>query len=299
MKVLIIEDNIDFAKLIVESLRRSKNPSFKVESVDSLKKGIERLGKGDIEMILLDLILPDSRDLDTFLRVHEAFPAIPIVVFTALDNETIGLEAVKRGAQDYLLKSKTDLSTMPQTLLYAIERYKKERMLLTLSLIDELTSLNNRRGFLTLAEQQLKLARRSKRNLLLVFVDLDHLKVVNDKYGHSEGDKALKDAANILRATFRESDILARLGGDEFAILAIEASDFNKETILLRLKTEIEAHNKRSRALYQLYLSAGAAEYNAETPCSLAEFMIAADEAMYKEKQALRNEMDSRIRRPE
>src|SRR3989338_2725577 len=103
MKVLIIEDNIDFAKLIVESLRRSKNPSFKVESVDSLKKGIERLGKGDIEMILLDLILPDSRDLDPFLRVHEAFPAIPIVVFTALDNETIGLEAVKRGAQDYLL----------------------------------------------------------------------------------------------------------------------------------------------------------------------------------------------------
>ena len=94
----------------------------------------------------------------------------------------------------------------------------------SLALTDELTGLYNRRGFICLSEVQLKLARRSGCDMVLFFIDVDGLKQINDSFGHSEGDNALIRTAEVLRMTFRESDVLARIGGDEFGALAIEAS---------------------------------------------------------------------------
>ena len=86
----------------------------------------------------------------------------------------------------------------------------------TLSLYDELTQLHNRRGFDVLAEQQLKIANRTRNRTLLLFADVDNMKLINDNFGHQEGDKALIDTANILKKSTRKSDIIARIGGDEF-----------------------------------------------------------------------------------
>src|ERR1700686_5828877 len=98
--------------------------------------------------------------------------------------------------------------------------------------MDDLTHLYNRRAFYALAAQQLKVMRRKEQGLLLFFADVDHLKNINDTYGHREGDLALVRAADALERTFRDSDILARLGGDEFAVLALDASSLNQEVIL-------------------------------------------------------------------
>ena len=108
-----------------------------------------------------------------------------------------------------------------QTLL----REKLEEELLSLSITDPLTGLHNRRGFLSLAEQQLKLSDRNKRGMQLYFADLDGLKWINDTLGHEEGDKALIEAATVFKETFRTSDIIARLGGDEYAALAIDITE--------------------------------------------------------------------------
>ena len=156
----------------------------------------------------------------------------------------------------------------------------------SLSLVDELTLLYNRRGFSTLATQQIKTANRMRRLLLLFFIDLDDLKLINDRLGHTVGDQALKDAALILRQTFRESDILCRLGGDEFLALAMETEAEGAEAIIQRLQHNLEHWNQEDKRPYQLSLSVGVSFYNPERPCSLEELIDRADAEMYRRKRA-------------
>src|SRR6267142_6479786 len=102
----------------------------------------------------------------------------------------------------------------------AAKQYMLQGELGNLALTDELTGLYNRRGFVAVAERQMSLGRRSGQRMLLFMIDLDHLKRINDSFGHLEGDRALKHTAYALEETFRDSDVVARLGGDEFAVLA-------------------------------------------------------------------------------
>jgi diguanylate cyclase (GGDEF)-like protein len=158
----------------------------------------------------------------------------------------------------------------------------------TLSITDQLTGLNNRRGFLSLAEQQLKLSNRNKNGMLLFFADLDLLKQINDTLGHEEGDKALIEAAKILRETFRASDIIARLGGDEFAVLAIDTDKSNSEIFSDRLQQLVDNWNKKENRNYRLSISIGCAYYDPENPCSIDELIGHADKLMYEQKQKKR-----------
>jgi diguanylate cyclase (GGDEF)-like protein/PAS domain S-box-containing protein len=165
------------------------------------------------------------------------------------------------------------------------ERKRMEEELRSLSLRDGLTALYNRRGIITLAEQQLKIADRMKKEMLLIYIDLDKMKHINDTFGHQEGDRALIDTAHILRDTFRSSDIIARLGGDEFAILALETGERYSETLVNRLKANVETHNDKSGRSYALSLSVGVTHYNPEAPCSIDELLSRADALMYEQKK--------------
>jgi len=163
-------------------------------------------------------------------------------------------------------------------------RKKGEEELRALSLVDELTHLYNRRGFFTLGEQQLKIAHRMKKEMLLLFADVDHLKWINDNLGHPEGDLALMDTASILRETFRDSDIIARFGGDEFVVLAIETPEVSHELLTTRLQENLKTHNTRKNSLYTLSLSMGVARYTPENPMTFQELLAQADAAMYTHK---------------
>ena len=168
-----------------------------------------------------------------------------------------------------------------QTLL----REKLEEELLSLSITDPLTGLHNRRGFLSLAEQQLKLSDRNKRGVLLIFADLDGLKWINDTLGHEEGDKALIEVATVFKETFRTSDIVARLGGDEFAVLAIDITEVNSQTCTAWLQNLIDRRNNQENRRYRLSISVGCSFYDPENPCSIDELMASADKLMYEQKQ--------------
>jgi diguanylate cyclase (GGDEF)-like protein/PAS domain S-box-containing protein len=157
--------------------------------------------------------------------------------------------------------------------------------LLSLSHLDELTGLSNRRGFQFLAYQQMKLANRSRKGLLLIFLDLDDMKRINDTLGHRAGDMALVETAGILRETMRKSDIVARIGGDEFVVMAIEAQPGSETVILERLRGVLERVNADSTRGYDLSFSYGTAYYNPEAPSSLEALMGEADELMYAEKR--------------
>ena len=157
-----------------------------------------------------------------------------------------------------------------------------------LSLLDELTGLLNRRGFLGAARQNLKLARRLKETALLIFIDLDGLKDINDNLGHSEGDRALADSAAILKNTYRDSDIVARLGGDEFTVLAMGTPEKDSGVLAARLQRQLDAHNARGHRAYQLSMSIGIVGYDPETSLSIEDLIARADAAMYESKRSKR-----------
>lgn len=150
------------------------------------------------------------------------------------------------------------------------------------SVTDDLTGPYNRRGFMTLARQQALIAGRSDESLLLFYADLDGMKAINDTYGHLEGDRALKEFASILKATFRESDIIARIGGDEFAVLAAGAD--SAASAVERLEEALERRNRRRRR-YRLSLSYGSACYEPGRKGSLEELLAIADGLMYQQKR--------------
>ena len=156
-----------------------------------------------------------------------------------------------------------------------------------MSLTDELTQLYNRRGFETHAEQQLKIAERSRTGVAVVFVDLNGMKGINDKLGHKEGDKALIAAANLLRQTFRKADVVARLGGDEFAIMAVETNEQSAKVMTERLQENIRVFNETSSLPFQVSMSTGIATQDPNNPCSVEKLLIKADERMYEMKQKM------------
>jgi diguanylate cyclase (GGDEF)-like protein/PAS domain S-box-containing protein len=166
------------------------------------------------------------------------------------------------------------------------ERKKMEEGLITLSITDLLTGLYNRRGFIMFAEQQMKLSDRTKRGMLLFFSDLDGMKWINDTLGHEEGDRALMDVADVLKETFRSSDIIARIGGDEFAVLAIDTPSVNSEILTGRLQSLIDTRNHQENRKYRLSISVGCSFYDPENPCSIDELMAEADKLMYEQKKS-------------
>ena len=159
-----------------------------------------------------------------------------------------------------------------------------------LSLMDELTGLYNRRGFLTLARQQLKMADRMHRGLFLLFSDLDDLKNINDDYGHPEGDRALENVAGILKDTFREPDILARIGGDEFVVLAIEGTSAGSSEVLSsRFFNQLEAFNEKEERPYRVSVSLGIVRQMPGEATTIEELMAQADRLMYEKKRQKKN----------
>ncbi len=166
------------------------------------------------------------------------------------------------------------------------ERKEMEEQLKAIAITDELTGLFNRRGFFTLSEQQCKLADRTKNHLSLLYLDLDNLKTINDKLGHSEGDRAIKDAADVLRSSFRQSDIIARIGGDEFAVLITNPTSHEIENIAAdKIKSNLSAFNMQKTREYILSLSMGMAHFDPENPCSIGDLITRADTLMYENKR--------------
>ncbi|MBS1191875.1 MAG: diguanylate cyclase protein [Rhodocyclaceae bacterium] len=165
------------------------------------------------------------------------------------------------------------------------EREKAEAEIRRLSLTDELTGLYNRRGFFLLAEQELRLVRRSSPLAWLLFADVDGLKRVNDEQGHEAGDQLITDAAEVLRASFRDSDIISRLGGDEFVAFGLGSPEQLAE-LQGRLRETIARFNRLRRRNGPLSLSIGTVAIDPGSSASLDEWLAQADAAMYAEKRA-------------
>lgn len=416
INILLIEDNHDYARLINRIISNKSSNLMEVEHHETFKKGYERLLQGEIDLVLLDLELPDSSNIDKIVQIH-CSTDVPIIVLTGTEDEQVAIKAVQMGAQDYLMKNNLDSSLLVRSIRYAIERKKvddqlkrteerfrllienavdliaildidgtinytspshnhvlgyeeqdllgrkafefihpedlpavveifskgiqqigegnvdddmsysaefrfrhkdgywvtlesfgklyppdsgetgiivnsrdvterkkMEESLRNLSVTDDLTNLYNRRGFMSFAEHHIKTADRKKERMMLILIDLDDLKKINDAFGHKEGDMALIDTAEVINSTFRKSDLIARVSGDEFVVLTSDTKLNATEAIRMRLLKNIEAHNAKQKRLYKLSLSFGIAVYEPDNPCSIDRLIVEADELMYMEK---------------
>lgn len=164
-------------------------------------------------------------------------------------------------------------------------RKQLERSLESLSFEDDLTGVYNRRGFLMFASQQMKLAARTGQAVVLVSVDLDGLKRINDHFGHANGDRALVELAAALRASFRETDVVGRMGGDEFVVLALESEQQGADQALERFAMRLAGRNSTGDLPWTLSAAVGWMRADAARGVSLGEMLASVDERMYEHKR--------------
>jgi diguanylate cyclase (GGDEF)-like protein len=296
ISILLVEDEGLIAADLEDTLTRL---GYRISGVASEgAEAIEMARALHPQLVVMDVSLRGEVDgIEAACAIQEEAP-VPVIFLTGhTDTETLQ-RAVSTGPLGYLIKpfQEAELRGAIEVAIHKhrsdqARREREERLRRSaenLSLIDELTQLQNRRGFFELAEQALQIARRDQQTMALFFMDLNGLKQINDTLGHIAGDDALRDTAAVLRHTFRGSDIVARFGGDEFLALAHLHSELDIETLSARLREHLQEFNAAGTRPYQVDLSIGATLIDHPEDQSLEAFIARADEAMYSEKRRAR-----------
>jgi len=236
-----------------------------------------RICREGYDLILLDLFLSDSSGVRTFSTLRKQVRETPLVVLTETGEASLGIEAVRGGAQDYLLKGALNAENLLHTILCSIERCRQLENVHRLSFVDEMTKLLNRKGFLEFSTKQLRLAKREKKKATVLFVDLDNMLGISEEFGYQEGDQALLDTADILRNTFRQMDVIGRVGIDEFAVFALETGPGDPESLVARIQEGVSRFFRDHRRPYRLSLSVGFAIYDSATNLAIEKLLSQAD----------------------
>jgi diguanylate cyclase (GGDEF)-like protein len=279
-KILIVDDEEAVRKFLVFLFSKL---GHHCETAKEGLEAIEKIKKDPFDAAVVDIVMPGMDGITLTKELLGLYPHLPIMIITGHAQEDSAESAVAAGAREFIKKPFSNLEFILR-FDKMMRDHKGEETLLVLSLTDELTQLFNRRRFFVLAEQSLKVAIRTKKKMSLLYMDLDGLKRINDQNGHSEGDQALIDFANILKKTFRQSDITARIGGDEFVVL-VESMNGDDEILVARLFENIRDHNAKEVRSYKLSISVGLAKFDPEDPISIDELLSRADKLMYTQKR--------------
>lgn len=261
LRLLIVEDDLPSARSLRDLLEHSDDPRFAIRHVTSAAEACEAVRRGNIDVVMLDLGLPDARDLEALVRLEASVEEIPVIVLTGRGDESLATEALQFGAEDYLRKGEIGYESLIRSIRYAVERHRgvrdlarvrKElesanRDLERLALIDPLTELLNRRGLQQALSREVQHLTRGISGSAALVIDLDDFKQINDSLGHAAGDVVLKEVGRRLRASVRAIDFAGRVGGDEFMIILPETDPSEvarvAERIRLAVATAIIQHS--------------------------------------------------------
>ncbi len=289
-RILVVDDE----EVVCRFLKRLLSGSgHQVEISFSGQDAIARLEQDSFDLVITDLKMPGVDGIGVLRRAKELDPFCEVMVITAYASVESAVEVMKLGAYDYISKP----FNVDRIRLIVEKALEKRRLLRAagerdfykrLSQIDGLTEVYNRRTFDDLLSAEISRSDRFRRPLSLLMIDLDHLKVVNDNFGHQAGDDVLRDTAWLLRRSVRNCDLVARYGGDEFAVILVEASKADAITTANRLIRIVEVpapKHDREFAFEDrtMTISIGVASYPTDAR-DKAELVEKADRALYEAK---------------
>jgi len=274
--ILIVDDDETLLPMLKEGFELQ---GYRCEAARSGEAALELVKNISFDILVADIVLPGLKGFELIEKAKKMRPDMVAIIMTGFINKYTYDTAIEAGASDLIKKPFT-----LKELIIRIEHAKVLKHLRETSVIDELTGLYNRHGFLTVAEQQVALAKREKRGMVMLYASLNDLEIIHDRWGHQEGNRALVDTAMILRGTFRKSDIIACLGGDAFVILAIGVAGDDIDKITGRLQKNIEDHNTMNSREYTLSMSLCKLHYDPQNSRPIDELLVHGEDMMRKKK---------------
>lgn len=295
LRILVVDDCREDRELYRRFLAASVEPEPVVEECETLAEGLARVAVAAPHCLVLDHHLPDGTGLELLdaLRASPHGVQVPVVFLTGGGNERLAVEALRRGAQDYVPKTGLGPEELRRAIHFAMKRAGDEQQLRRAASVDELTGTWNRRALLERLAEEAQRARRRQQPICVGMLDLDHFKAVNDRHGHRTGDAVLSAVGAALRATLRAGDFVGRYGGEEFCVVWTETALAGARIAAERLRRSVE------RVLVD---GAGAAPIGISCSLGIAELLRGgdpleaierADRALYRAKAAGRNRVEA------
>lgn len=328
LNTLLVEDNPGDAFLIKELLKFNSSLDFNVIHCNRLSLAIKQLNEEKIDLVLLDLGLPDSQGCETISQMIEMAPNIPIIVLTGKHDDDFSVEVVQKGAQDYLVKSEISAELLIRSIRYSLERIQlvqklqdreqelscfnkkladevrertyelkeqneKLQHLLKISNTDGLTGIPNRYCWETVLERDWQKSIRESQPISLIMIDIDFFKLFNDTYGHPEGDICLKKVAQVIQKTLkRPTDLVARYGGEEFVVVLPSTEKSGAMYIAESIRSGVNSLkiiHEASKVDEYITISLGLATTIPTINSHADELISQADKALYLAKEEGRN----------
>ena len=287
--VLLIEDKPGDKGAISELLTKLAGVNHRVIQVNRLAEALRLIAGISFKAVLVDIELPDARGLESVGRLRAAAPTLPIIVLAAVDHESVAVQALQVGAQDYLLKGSFDAGLLNRALRYAIERKESEEKLTHLAYYDQLTALANRLLFHERLSLALGRAKRRETHVTVLLLNLDRFKSINESFGYQAGDALLKEVGNRLKESVRKFETLARLGGDEFAIILDDLKHEQEATVVAQRVLDKLASPFSVNGQEAIVTGSMGIAFYPENGDTIDQLLKCADSAMYRSKKGGRN----------
>ncbi len=295
LNILLVDDMEDDFQKISTILKNE--PQINLSQAGSIGEAMETLKKGPFDVILLEHALPDGSSLDFLEAMGNYGLGTPVVIVTNRGSETIASQTIQAGACDYLLKVNASKTSLLRSIKNATEKSRLKRevnialqKMAEMATRDELTGLYNRRFFSEALEREVARAKRYGTGLVVLMMDLDHFKEVNDTYGHSAGDMVLHEIARMLLGSIRQSDLICRYGGEEFAVILPNIDLEKARWVSERFRKKVSKHQFEYDLLrFQITVSIGIAPFDSSRNRSPIDLINGADQALYEAKRKGRN----------
>lgn len=286
--ILVVDDTKTNINIVMELL----DNSYDMIACRDGKTAIDMIYEDKPDLILLDIVMPDMDGFEVCrrLKLNKDTKDIPIIFITAKTDERSIEIAYDLGGSDYVTKP-----FRPKELQARVKRElevkKLQNELTLLASTDTMTKLYNRRYFTTVSEHIVNLAKRDKKDLCLIMIDIDDFKNINDTYGHKIGDEVIIKFAEILQKEQRKSDISCRFGGEEFVLLLPETEVKNAQIVAekLRVKTQEIKMIFDSKGILNFTISLGISSVLLKEEVNIEKALQRADEALYKAKRSGKN----------
>jgi diguanylate cyclase (GGDEF)-like protein len=284
IRLLLVDDSEEDYRRTCALLGAARHVTFAIEWAQSARHAMMQLAAGAYDVCVIDQCLTDGEGLDLVRAARDRGLQTPIIMLTGCSTLELDFAAMALGVSDFLDKSRIDATLLARTIRYALARHRQAERLNRLAQYDELTGLANRSLFQDRLARALAWARRHDRLVAVMVLDLNGFKAVNDRLGHSAGDRLLNIMARRLSERLRETDTVARLGGDEFALLIENLAKPEHAALVARkLLDTVAPAVELDEEQVSVTASLGVALYPADGR-DAAELVRQADRAMYRAK---------------